>query len=1334
MKKFFLFITILLLAESVKAQNFEFKHYGLSEGLSQETVRCIYKDTKGFLWIGTQDGLNLFDGNYFTTFRNSKKDSLSISGNFINSIIEGKKGFIWVGTNDNGICVYDANNEVFKKTKYNAGNCTSISRSEKGVIYATFLNKGLVIFNEGKTQLISDFKDEKLHFKTSYISNEKLYLGTTNGHLFVADISGKSKFALSEINIENKIGLSAINKILRNGNLLWIGTSRGLFAYDFIKKNVKKIKLQTGKSKKKLSVESIALNKKTLYVGTDSGLYILRYLNKFTKGLPSIYRYVEDDKIKNTITSNRVYDLLIDNDLFFIGTNKLDLVSLKGTVFKNLNKNSKPALNNKSILSILKYKEYTFIGTRHGINCINDQNEIFYITKENTNQKLAFNIIRGMAVDSENNLWVATVKGVSIINLNNFKPNKPKIKSIYHDLNDTLSLSSNVTRNIYIDHHKKVWITTYGGGINRFTGNVKNNKFTFIKYKNTNNTNSLSSNYTYNITQDKDLNYWITSENGLNKLKFESPNYTNPKFTKFYHEAGNSSSLNSSTTLHTYHDKDNVLWVATQDGFHKFNKENQTFTRFHHKDGLTNTFVYHILEDNNNNLWLSTNSGLFKFNKTTNQFSNYTPKDGLQSYEFNLGAAFNDKKNGILYFGGINGCNYFNPIEVNKLDKQGTLLFTNLLIKDKKIKPSDKKILSKSISNTKTININFDDFPLNLEFSALDFRPNKNNQFKYRLLPNDTQWNKLNTNNSIQLLNLHPEKYTLQVQGVNRDKLWSKQPLLLHINVKPPWYQSNLAYLSYLFLILLVVYFLYRIMLQRKLSHQETIRLQELDALKSRFITNITHEFRTPLTIVLGFISNLKEQYVDVKETFNSLNTIEKNSTSLLSLVNQMLDLAKLEQGKLTLNIIQSDIIAYLNYIIYSFSSIASDKNITLKFTHKVEKLQMDFDVEKIRQIFTNLIANAIKFSPEKTTVCLNLIVNGENVEISIIDQGYGMNERELNQIFERFYQVENKKFKISQGTGIGLALTKELVTLIKGSISVESVLNKGTTFKVILPLIQKAKKKAIDFKPINTNYGDIFVPKLEPKINLDDANTVLIVEDNEDMARYIASCLDIHFKITIAKNGQEGVRIATKQIPDLIITDIMMPIMDGYELTKTLQNNEITNHIPIIMLTSKAMQEDKMDGIISGADAYLTKPFDKKELLLRINKLISKREKLQKKYLGDTVNIAQPKSNDKNQQFLNKVIAIIYQHIEMSDFNADKLAQELTMSSSQLYRKLKAISNTSTSVFIRKTRLNKAKELLKTTNLTISEIAYATGFNDPNWFARVFKKEFGNTPTYFRK
>ncbi|MCB0383556.1 MAG: hypothetical protein KDD05_09765, partial [Psychroserpens sp.] len=1132
-------ILLIINCTILNAQDYTFYHYGLDDGLSQETIRSILKDKNGFLWLGTQDGLNRFDGTSFTVYKNNKKDSLSISGNFINTLVEDDNSNIWIGTNDNGISIYDSKLNSFKATSVKTGNCTSLSKMTNGSIIATVLNQGIYVFKKNNNTYvpfrISEVNQEPLDVNTSFLHKDSLFISTRDGHVFVSNDILSNSSTFKEIKLDRSLGL--INTLYVKDDILWLGSTFGLFAFDLRTHTLYDIALESHENSEKINVESISAFNNVFYIGTFNGLFIAE--NFKGSHFENIRTFKGDQSHHNSISSNRVYDTYTDGNLLWIGTNNLDVVPLKNPVFKTINTTSEIALNNSFILSFTKNRDYIFVGTRKGINCINNKGKVTSITKENTNDQLAFNVIRAMVIDQFNNLWVGTIKGVSVINLTDFNPQKPEILSFYHDETDASSLSSNATRGLYIDHNNNVWIATYGGGINRFTGDLKTNTITFEHYKSSSENNSLSSNFTYNLSQDKDLNYWITSEEGLNKLRFDGVNYTAPKFTKYYHNVDNINSLSSNTTLHTWHDENEILWIATQDGFNKYDPKKNIFKRYGEDDGLTNTFVYSIIEDSSHHLWLTTNGGIFKFDKTTEQFTNYNQQDGLQSSEFNLGAHYYDKKTNEVYVGGINGFNIFNPNKVSELDVQGKLIYTSLKIKDKEINPvTHPSILKESITKTDEIILNYTDFPCYISFSDLDLRPNKNNQFIYTL--NGNEWNDLRGAREIQLLELTKGNHTLQIQGKSRDQVWSKSPLQLNIKIIPPWYKSNLAYLSYLLLFLGIVFAFYNISLQRQIAGQESKRLQDLDDLKSRFITNITHEFRTPLTIILGYLNHLKARFSEKDQVNTALNTIEQNSNNLLHLVNQMLDLAKLEQGKLTLHTTQNDIVAYIQHLVYSFSSIAEEKSIHLKFKTEIDELIMDYDAEKIRQILTNLMSNAFKFSSEDSQVSVTVRTKNNRLELEVSDQGFGILEDELPHVFDRFFQVHTHEHKVSQGTGIGLSLTKELVQLMDGNINVYSKVNQGTTVTVTLPIRNTAVKEPTKLKPLKTSIGKTYVPQLDDQLTPEDTNSVLIVEDNAEMARYIASCLQPLYKVSYAKNGKEGFEKAEDTIPDIIITDVM--------------------------------------------------------------------------------------------------------------------------------------------------------------------------------------------------
>ena len=559
------------------------------------------------------------------------------------------------------------------------------------------------------------------------------------------------------------------------------------------------------------------------------------------------------------------------------------------------------------------------------------------------------------------------------------------------------------------------------------------------------------------------------------------------------------------------------------------------------------------------------------------------------------------------------------------------------------------------------------------------------------------------------------------------------------IIVSPPWWQTWWAYLLYFLVTAGIVYGVYRFQLQRKMAEQEADRLREMDELKTRLYTNITHEFRTPLTVILGMADEIRNSLPahEAQRFEMPLNMIDRNGNELLRLVNQMLDLAKAESGRLSVKMAQSDVIPFLKYMVESYESMAKAKGIGLAFQTHLKELAMDMDAEKLFAIVSNLLSNAIKFTSEGEVVfdVDQEIINGKNwLLMELRDTGKGISKNDLPYVFDRFYQVDDSVTQAGEGTGIGLALTKELTELLGGSISVKSQLGEGTTFEVKLPVTRNAQPMKSPMLEMLTTVqaSNVGVSHTPPVFNENkNAPVVLIVEDNPDVAAYLVQCLKENYQALLAENGAIGIEKAIEHTPDIIISDVMMPEKDGFELCAVLKKDIRTSHIPIILLTAKATQEDRIAGLQQGADAYLAKPFNKAELFTRLQQLVELRKRLQEKYGSNLLPALPAKpTEDPNAVFLQNAAQAIFEHLDDSTFNAASLAKSLGMGQSNIYKKLKALTGKSTAVYIRSVRLHQARELLRTTHKNVSEIAYETGFNDPAWFSRVFKEEFGHAPS----
>ena len=876
------------------------------------------------------------------------------------------------------------------------------------------------------------------------------------------------------------------------------------------------------------------------------------------------------------------------------------------------------------------------------------------------------------------------------------------------------------------------------------------------------------------LYEDKQGTFWIGTEKGFAKVILNYNNIASSQIKWFYNNNSNRNSLNYnhvSCFLDDAAAPNKYLWIGTKGGgLNRLNKLTGDFIHLTHKDGLPDDVVYAVIPDDAGNIWGSTNKGIFCLTPAKNKsnpwvFHNFTKANGLQDDEFNTGS-YAKLPNGHLAFGGVKGINIFNPKEILVPGFVPNVFITDILLNNQSIAPGDKTaVLKNTIEQSKEITLTHLQDILTLEFSSLDFTASAQNKYRYQLVGVDKDWVESGTRRSATYLHLPAGKYIFKVQGSNSQGIWSDKIAELKITVLPPWWRSWWAYLFYILLLALGIRAYFKFTINRaKLKSQlnfeqlEAKRVKELDTVKTQLYTNITHEFRTPLTVILG----MAQQVINKPEEHfkNGMDMIVRNGQSLLNLVNEMLDLSKLETGKMTLQPVNGDIINFLRYIVESFHSLAESQKKQLHFLAGMDALYVAYDPEKVRQIVANLLSNALKFTPQNGNIYITVSENNllheagkSTLIIKVKDTGIGIPESQLEHIFERFYQLDNSHTRKTEGTGIGLALTKELVKLMDGEITVKSPptgANKGTEFTVTLSLISTPPAENIIYpdlkdpisQQINTSAGSRVNPDEEKRIK--EKPLILLVEDNADVVAYTASCLP-DYRLAIGQDGREGFRIATEIIPDLIITDVMMPFVDGFELCRQLRLDEHTSHIPIIMLTAKADIKSKMEGLEKGADAYLEKPFNREELLMRIKKLLELRTNLQQFYLkkaGLNYNATtetlvhheeQISENKTEDEFVKKVREAIENHLADTSFSVEQLCKIIFMSHSQLHRKLDALTGCSPNKFIRIIRLNKAKEMLKHAAISIASVALDCGYNDPGYFARVFKQEYGVTPQDWR-
>ncbi|PWK22349.1 signal transduction histidine kinase [Arcicella aurantiaca] len=1366
------FLSIILLISSVTGgfaqafdafQNIKFEH--ISEGLSQSTVTCILQDKKGFLWFGTRNGLNRYDGVKFTTFENILSDSTSISHNYITTLFEDTKGNLWVGTMEGGLNLFDKENETFKRFKSTP--------------------QGGHISHNNITCIYEDYR-------------HKLWIGTENGLNYY--VPEKQDFVYFKYINKNAKSLSNnnISAIFEDEQFnLWLGTKGGgLKRFD--QKNQKLISyLNDGHNPKSISNNVINTvfkdSKKQIWVGTQNGL------NRLVQIPNGIYfEHYQHEKLDPNSLGNNVIVCLSEDLLgrIWIGTqlNGLYIYDQTKQIFSNLYPDPlQPySISSNSVWSVYRDKTGAmWLGVRNrGLNKWDFHQKQFkhYNVSIAGNQKLTNNDVTCFEEDQLGNLWIGTDGG----GLRYFDKKTNQYTHYFYNPKDKNSLGSNAVISLHTDKQQRLWVGTWGGGLNLFNAQTRTFKHylhtdskgvnmkgknvyamyedsfgnfwvgtyydglnlydpttdSFKQFLNEPNTpNSLGSNLISVIFEDSRKNLWIgTNGGGLDKLNRKNGNFS---FTHHKFEGNKSGQIGSNLINTITEDSKHNLWVGTSKGFYQFDYNKNIFTEYSKENGLPDNVINGVLEDSKGFLWISTNQGISKFNPSTQKFINYSVADGLQSPEFLKGAFFKSKS-GAFFFGGINGYNSFYPEKIRDNKKQYPLYLTELKINNLLVKPNQPNSpLEKHISETQTITLSHDNNDFSIGFASLNYSA-PNALFTYTLEGYDKTWKTTSMDRSASYAKVPSGSYIFRVKRVDTN---DKTEVKLRIHVLPPWWKTWWAYLFYSLIAIALLWWYRQLIIKQlrlesdlKLEHLELTKMQEMERLKSSFFAKISHEFRTPLTMIL---SPLKDMYQEQFEGNykNQYQLMIRSSERLLRLINQLLDLSKLDSGKMTLVSTKFNLIDFLKTIFLSFDSFAHKKGISYELNCSEDAIFVLADADKLEKIVTNLLSNAFKFT-EVGSIELSIQTLEEAstrfVEILVSDTGIGIPADSLNYIFDHFYQVVHKHHT-SEGSGIGLALTKELVELHQGTIDVTSQIGKGTTFRILLPIcasIQQTPAKLAqqngtitDFEPISMVDGSALTStdtqndELQPLI--------LLVEDNDDVRNYLHVRLCKKYNVIEATNGEEGLQLCLERIPDLIISDILMPKMNGIDMCRALKNDVQTSHIPLILLTAQTDSANKIEGLETGADDYVSKPFDSNELEIRVKNLINSRKLLAERFAQSRKLILEPSEitiTPLDELFMKKVLVCIEANISDSDFRVEDLGKELGMSRMPLYKKIKALTGQTAVEFVRNMRLKRAAQLLKQQQLNVSEITYEVGFTDLQYFRTCFKKEFGVSPSEYAK
>ena len=1357
----FLALSLAMCPAVLDAQTPRSESLTIADGLSQGMIYEILQTQDGFLWFATKDGLNRYDGYHFEIYTNDPFNPFSIAGNEVNRLLEDSQGNLWMSIVGRGLDMLERNTGKFLHlTEYNGislkSSINKVVEAPDGSIWAA-TNDGIMEVRLNAQKIDTKTPDLRNSAKINFYTKK-----TPQGNeafTTIAPISNEV-FAVASLNEQTYLFNPAENQfkpILQGKPDLFVNKATKQ-VWAIMQGRMFAIKKDGAHEIKGLTHIPLLIfqsgSNDLLWAGTDgktTNIYTMPEAEIITTGSVAKAKLLfRQDKQTPSAGIDRGRNLWVGS-----GGYGLQKVKLNQQPFQHFMKGNSVRwifggdgiyirFNPSHIDKLDEATDRTHIE-----NWLPPSVSQIYQTKDNVTY-----VVGG----DPNNNWLLTRKNGVV---------EKQIINIYSEATTPLVERPN----------GDIWI----GGAGALVLGVQNStkKQGYLDFSNElGNTAVITA-----MHLDGEKNLWIGSTNGMVSIQPDeigtadfwnqsAPQNPNKLAKVFQNDAKNPSSLRYNYVTSICDDPaqpERYLWVGTKGGgLGKLDKSTGKFQHFTSQNsGLPNDVVYGILPDEQGNLWMSTNRGLSRLTAKGLVFQNFRESDGLQSDEFNTGA-FAKTLDGRLLFGGVNGLTVFRPSEIHDRKSSAPVCLTGLKINNLPVDYSKKDSPIKGpINRTKQITLDHTQNLVTLEFALMDFSTPQENRYRYRLHGVDPNWVEAGTNHVANYAQLRPGSYLFEVVGSIGGNEWSK-PASIRITILPPWWATWWAYAAYALLALgaafgVFYFFKKRLLLQNalKLEHEEATRLKELDSFKSRLFTNLTHEFRTPLTVILGMTQQLGAGEKDMTKIASGLKLIENNGKSLLRLINQLLDLSKLENNAFQLNLQLGDIVPYLRYVTESFQTYANSKNLSLRFFTTLEKLEMDFDPEQVKQVLTNLISNGVKFTPEggevkvnlgmrdegrgtSTTAGSSLIPHSSSLVIAVSDTGIGIGEKDLPHVFDRFFQVDSTTTRAGEGTGIGLAHTQELVKIMGGSIAVESQLGKGTSFKVTLPITQVAPKndRAETIEPFLTAQVIGSVLTEEKKASLNDAPTILIVEDNPDVVHYLRSCLEDIYQLEVAYNGKIGIEKALELIPDLIISDVMMPEKDGYQVCDALKNDVRTSHIPIILLTAKADAASKMAGLRRGADAYLSKPFDLEELLVRVSVSLDNQRRIASYFsqnlpIGKTANMADPALSEAVQvedAFVKKVNEIIEANYTDEDFALPQLCQKIGMSRSQLFRKMKAVMDTAPSDLIRSFRLNKAKTLLENEGLTVAEAAYRVGFKDPSYFSKLFQEEFGFQPSATHK
>lgn len=1355
-----------------------FEHLTLADGLPENSVLCILQDRFGYLWLGTQFGLVRYDGYNIKDYQPEHFDTLGITwGSTITTMYEDKSGTLWIGTLK-GLNRFDRVTEKKIRFSHNPNDTSSIDPGsinciieDKNGNILVGSNNGLYLFNQQNESFTNiDYKGSGYSEEVSAFIEDRfsgnMYVGTNNKILiFDAD----KQVLKDENRINNLIqNIGSINSLYQADNgLMWIGHAMGLSKLDLQSNNINHFQVITSSSYIDNNYIHQLIEDDNGFIWLISGPEESGSLMTFDSRSEKFKQFEHHlDKPSSISSTDRILSVYKDKTgIIWVGTlwaglNKWDRNKNK---FKRFSKDPDNSVDGdfKQVWSIIEDSKGTiWFGNKNGLNSFNRKSGKFL----NYKYDLAGldNNVTFIYKDESDIFWL----GTETRGLVRFDSARNKYRFYSNDPKDSTSIGHNTIRYIFPDRNDILWVGTRGGGLNKFDKKIG----VFLRYTpDFNNPHSLSNGLVERIIRDQKGTLWVGTQGKTGLHRFDQVSNT---FMSFGLLGG------GPVVLTIYEDHKGNFWTGSLNrGIYLFNTDSETFL---YNFKLANNLVRSIIEDDSGNLWIGTDYGLSRVDPENHIVKNYVTSDNFEGERYSANSAFKTST-GEMLFGTYDGFILFHPDSIKDDPVPPQVVISSVSLFNR---PGDKLKYEGYISDLKELNLSYNQNDLRFDYVGLHYGDPLRNKYQYMLEGHEENWVEAGTQRNATYTNLDPGEYVFRVKASNLDDVWNEEGASLRIIISPPFWATWWAYSLYIIFVCLILYGARRYEMNRvnlknqiKLDEVMLKEREETDRMKSRFFANISHEFRTPLTLILGPAENIAPDSPP-EEVQRQTGLIKRNAQRLMILINQLLDLSKLEAGGLKLRASKNNIVSFVKGIVMSFESLAERKDITLRINSDKDDIELYFDRDMMIKILTNLLSNAIKFTPEggAITVCINCentepalpagrqvsasskdvteisipIKSGRNenmITITVKDTGIGIPEEEVPKLFDRFYQVASSQTREYEGSGLGLALTKELVEVHKGNIYVKSKINEGSEFIVEFPSgrdhLSQDQIVEAEISENEKHFLDESVYRKKSELIFDDIrkdlrenkNLILLVEDNKDVREYIKYTLCAQYRVEEAANGQQGLNKAKEIVPDLIISDIMMPGMDGIEFCRIIKTEFLTSHIPVILLTAKASHDNKIEGLETGADDYLIKPFDSKELLVRIKNLIEIRRLLKEKFAKDVnPKPAADTFSTIDKEFLNSIYNSIDNHLSDIDYNTEILSSELFMSRMKLHRKLQAITGQTPGDFIRTYRLKRAAEMLNEKKLSVTQIAYEVGYNSPSHFSKAFIKYFNCNPSEYAK